>query len=229
MQIVEAEANLLTDIDRLKFYNITSSMAKINYSNSDLESQLKVEDFIKNCLKNGQDDFLERLPHISFAITCDKAVAYEIMRHKLFSVAQEFSKNVKYTKNNKTGYMTFVVPSWFNYLDKKFLLTDYSNNRENAEEILTKSSYIWLKNMENAEIAYISMLDTTCPEQANRVLPMSVKTELVVTGNLKKWRRFIKLRLYKDSNSEIREIARQIYEKLKAKLPVFINDISSGE
>lgn len=230
MKVVEAEAKLLTDIDKYKFYNLTSIMGNINYKNFERKSELDVEEFIKKSLRNGEDDFLEHLPHISFAITCDKAVAYEIMRYKLFSVAQEFSKNVIYTQNNRTGYMTFVVPSWFNYIDKKFLLTDYSKNKENAEEILTKSSYIWLKNMENAESAYISMLDISYePEQARTILPMSVKTELVVTGNLKKWRNFIKLRLYKDSNSEIREITKQIYRKLKAELPAFINDISSGE
>jgi len=79
---------------------------------------------------------------------------------------------------------------------------------------------------ENAEQAYFDMLDWGClPEEARDVLPTSVKTEIVMTANLREWRHFLKLRTSKAAHPQIREVANMLLTELNYKLPVLVDDL----
>jgi len=45
------------------------------------------------------------------------------------------------------------------------------------------------------------------PEQARSVLPNALKTEIIMTMDLREWRHFFKLRTAKASHPQMREIA----------------------
>jgi thymidylate synthase (FAD) len=54
----------------------------------------------------------------------------------------------------------------------------------------------WFLSMLNAEHCYLNLINEYkwTPQQARAVLPNSLKTEIVVTMNLREWRHFFKLR-----------------------------------
>ena len=77
-----------------------------------------------------------------------------------------------------------------------------------------------------AEQYYFSMLDWGCtPEEARAVLPNSLKTELVMTANIREWRHFLKLRTSPAAHPQMREVAGLLLKKVKAKIPVVFDDI----
>ena len=63
------------------------------------------------------------------------------------------------------------------------------------------------------------------PEQARSVLPNSLKTELVMTTNIREWRHFFKLRCSKAAHLQMRQVAIMLFEQMKSKYPVFFEDI----
>jgi thymidylate synthase (FAD) len=64
------------------------------------------------------------------------------------------------------------------------------------------------------------------PQEARSVLPNSLKTEIVVTMNLREWRHFLKLRTSDAAHPQMREIARPLLVDLKQIIPVVFDDIN---
>jgi thymidylate synthase (FAD) len=76
------------------------------------------------------------------------------------------------------------------------------------------------------EDAYNILIEKGCsPQIARSVLPISLKTELVMTMNLRSWRNFFKLRTANDAHPQIREIAVPLLEKFKNLIPIVFDDI----
>ena len=79
------------------------------------------------------------------------------------------------------------------------------------------------------ELLYIKMLEEgATPEQARAILPNSLKTEIMMTANLREWRHILKLRTAKDAHPQMRQVANMILEILKEKLPVVFEDIGNA-
>ena len=71
------------------------------------------------------------------------------------------------------------------------------------------------------------MLSTGCtPQEARAVLPNSLKTEIVMTADLREWRHFFKLRCSPAAHPQMREVAIIALNKVKEKIPVIFDDIA---
>lgn len=85
---------------------------------------------------------------------------------------------------------------------------------------------LWRQAMAQAEKFYLELRKNGArPEEARSVLPNSLATELFMTANLREWRHFLKLRTSPRAHPQMRQIALQIYEILREKLPVIFSDI----
>ena len=82
--------------------------------------------------------------------------------------------------------------------------------------------------MKNAEATYNDLLTLGWkPEQARSVLPNSLKTEIVMTANLREWRHFFKLRTSTAAHPQMREIAQPLLDELRTKIPVIFDNIET--
>lgn len=92
---------------------------------------------------------------------------------------------------------------------------------------LTESSWVWAKSMDSAESSYSKLRNLGWkPEQARSVLPNSLKTEIVVTANLREWRTIFKQRAISGAaHPQIREIMIPLYNELRSKLPAIFDDL----
>lgn len=90
----------------------------------------------------------------------------------------------------------------------------------------SKEYQIWLETMQSIENAYNHLIESGAePQQARSILPNSLKTEIVVTMNLREWRHFFKLRTAKNAHPQMREIACALLNGFKEKIPVIFDDI----
>ena len=64
------------------------------------------------------------------------------------------------------------------------------------------------------------------PQEARSVLPNSLKTEIVMTMNLREWRHFFKLRTSSAAHPQMLEIARPMLDEFKRLIPVVFDDIT---
>ena len=62
------------------------------------------------------------------------------------------------------------------------------------------------------------------PQQARAVLPNSLKTEIVMTANLREWRHFFKLRTSQAAHPQMRDLALQALMMFKEAVPVLFED-----
>ena len=154
-------------------------------------------------IKNGHESPLEH-GGCTFKIVTDRAISQEVVRHRLASYSQESTRYCNYA-NGKFSREITVIES--------------SGLAENeARE--------WLDAMEHLERTYLLMIDSGVkPEKARDVLPLCLKTELMMTANFREWRHFLKLRGSRMAHPGIRKIAKQIYEVFQRAIPVLVEDI----
>ena len=80
--------------------------------------------------------------------------------------------------------------------------------------------------MLDAETAYMSLLDAgATPQEARSVLPNSLKTEIVMTANIREWRHFFYLRCAPDAHPQMRQIAWLIFDCARCEYPELFEDI----
>jgi thymidylate synthase (FAD) len=75
------------------------------------------------------------------------------------------------------------------------------------------NSAVWFSAMQIAEVVYFALLKAgAAPQQARSVLPDSLKTELIMTCNMREWRHIFELRCAPDVHPQMREIMLQILQ-----------------
>jgi thymidylate synthase (FAD) len=62
-------------------------------------------------------------------------------------------------------------------------------------------------------------------EEARSILPNSLKTEIIVTMNLREWRHFFLLRASPKAHPQMREIAFPLLQKFKELIPIVFDDL----
>lgn len=148
---------------------------------SGLESDKRL---ISSCFDNGHHSVLEH-SSVTVRFVCDRGTSHELVRHRLASYSQESTRYCNYSKDKFGSEITVVKPVRIH---------------EDSMEY-----YIWQKQCESAEKAYFDLLDLgVTPENARSVLPTSLKTEVVVTANLREWYHIFDLRDAHDAHPDIR-------------------------
>lgn len=108
---------------------------------------------------------------ISVKFICDRAIATQILRHRVFSFAMQSQRYCNYSKGKFGREIIFIKP-------------DYDDKYPKFKEILKQT-----------EEAYFYLLSVGWkPEQARKVLPNATATEVFVTGFLDDWEWFFNLR-----------------------------------
>lgn len=169
--------------------------------------------FVKMLLSRGHEAMIEHAS-MSYRIVCDRGVTHEIVRHRMFSFAQESTRYCNYK-----GGVEFIIPSWFDD-DKGQLAGEFVSQEQCPFEAET-AEHAWWISMLNAETTYQFMLNKGWkPQHGRSVLPNSLKTEIVVTGNLREWRHFFKLRCAKASHPQMREVALMLLDDVQKRIDV---------
>lgn len=151
-------------------------------------------------------------------------MSHEIVRHRLASYSQESTRYCDYDK----GEIIFIQPCWF-----KNDLTEFDPDSfdtlvigEGIGRIKPHPEMTWVRAMQYIESMYRDLREFGWkPEQARSVLPNSLKTEIVMTMNLREWRHFFKLRTAKAAHPQMREIAIPMLQAFKNIIPIIFDDI----
>ena len=64
------------------------------------------------------------------------------------------------------------------------------------------------------------------PQEARSILPNSLKTEIVMTMNLREWRHFFTLRTSKAAHPQMREVAIPLLKEFQRLIPIVFDDIN---
>ena len=179
------------------------------YKSEDKITADSARKFVAGIVKSGHESVIEH-EKITVRIICDRGVTHEIVRHRIASYSQESTRYCNYSTDKFGNELTFIQPFYWNEKKDKMGL--------------------WLRSMLFAEKMYMELIELgATPQEARAVLPNSLKTEIVVTMNLREWRHFFKVRCSAAAHPQMREVAIPILKKFKEIIPVVFDDIQVEE
>lgn len=157
---------------------------------------------------------------VTVHIICDRAIANEIVRHRKFSYSQQSTRYCNYTKNKFGNELTFVIPNIYQKdliegeykpYGYAYIVTGQDDDGTvyaTYQDDISEDYFKWLDAMWHTQIQYDSMIQhETKPEYARNVLPLSLATELVMTGFIEDWEHFFELRTSPRAHPQMKEIA----------------------
>ncbi len=198
MKIMKQHFNVLTPVDVYKdFVKETEKIARVCYkSENKITDKATTENFVRKLIENGHEAMLE---HCSLTVKfiTDRATANALVRHRHCAFAQESTHYINYKKR---GELTFIIPNAFKDIQ---YLTDYLTFVEQ-----------WYNNCDDEKAL-----------ATRAMLPLTLKTELTVTTNLREWRHILRIRTTKDAHPQMRELMSNLLDWFKAALPIFVEDI----
>lgn len=175
---------------------------RVCYKSEDKITDDSAERFARKIIKSGHESVLEHAS-ITVRFVCDRGVSHEIVRHRLASYSMESTRYCDYSKDKFGGEIRVIEPVGCG-----------------DELSMMKSSCGY------AEIMYQCMISSgVSPQIARAVLPTCLKTELIMTANLREWRHFLKLRTSEAAHPQIRALAVELRDKLREAVPAVFEDI----
>ena len=205
MKIINPSVEFITPLNGKVIMERLEQCGRVCYKSEDSITNGSAERFLKGIISRGHEAVLE---HCSLTVKfiCDRGVSHEIVRHRIAAYCQESTRYCNYSKDKFGREITVIAPCFL--------------------EVTSPQWRAWEHACALAEKAYFNLLDQGCsPQEARAVLPNSLKTELVMTADIREWRHFLKLRCGKGAHPQIREVATQLLEALYQEMPVLFGDI----
>jgi thymidylate synthase (FAD) len=214
MRVIKPSAEIITPIDSGEILRFLESCGRVCYKSEDTISTGSASRFIRSIIERGHESVLEH-KYITVKFVCDRGVSHEIVRHRIASYSQESTRYCNYGKNKFGNEITVIEPCFW---------------PDDPDEELTGLAYykynLWYKACQNAEDTYFTLLKAgASPQEARSVLPNSLKTELIMTANIREWRHFFLLRTSKASHPQMREVANMLLAEFQEKMPVLFDSI----
>lgn len=209
MRVINAGYEIISELNGAEILKHIERCARVCYKSEDRITDGSAEKFVGMILKSGHESVLEH-EKITVRFVCDRGVTHEIVRHRIASYSQESTRYCNYSKDKFGGEITFIRPCFWAEDDEKFA--------------------VWKETMQSIEDSYVKLISLGAkPEEARSILPNSVKTEIMVTMNLREWRHFFKLRTAERAHPQIREVAIPLLNELKGLVPVIFDDINGAD
>jgi len=211
MKLVKPSFEILhMDADALKRIE---DAGRTCYKSEDKMTDDSAIKFTKSLITRGHVSVIEHA-NATVKFIIDIGISHELVRHRLCAFSQESSRYCRY--NN---CVTFIIPPWCNFEPGEYPYYDCGSRSTQAE-------IDWYHAMIDSEEVYHRLLKNGwAPQQARSVLPKSLKTEIVVTTNMREWRHIFQLRTSKAAHPQMQEIMKPLLSEFNNRIPVLFEDI----
>jgi len=179
---------------------------RLCYKSEDKITEDSASKFVTMLNKNRHHAMLEHCV-ASAKYVCDRGMTHELVRHRLASFAQESTRYCNYSKDKFDNAVGVIMPP--------FTTTD---GRAETE---------WREAMMDAERHYLNMLEFGEPPQiARSVLPISLKTEIWITCNLREWMHVFNMRCAKTAHPQIRALMLETLKVFRVVVPAMFEPLA---
>lgn len=188
------------------------------YKSENMITKNSAEKFVERIIKNGHHSVIEHA-NITVRFICDRGITHELVRHRLAAYSQESTRYCNY-KNS----VTFIIPPWIALGKGEMAISDI----ESLD--IEQNSICWCRQMLNSEYEYQNLLKNGwSPQQARSVLPNSLKTEIVMTANVREWIHVLTLRTSKAAHPQMKELMFPLLKELRERIPIIFNNIKNAD
>lgn len=208
MKIISPSFEILDEINGKEMLKRLEKAGRTCYKSEDKITDESAEGFVHMLIFDKHHESVIEHEKVTVRVICDRGVSHEIVRHRIASYSQESTRYCNYSKDKFDNGVTFIKPCFF------------EKGTINYEH--------WFNAMTIAENIYLQLIDNgATPQEARSVLPNSLKTEIVMTMNLREWRHFFKLRTSEAAHPQMREIAIPMLLEFNRLIPVVFEDLAS--
>lgn len=148
-------------------------------------------------------------------------IGRELCRHRKFSFAQESTRYCNYGKQEE---MEFIVPYWANLNPGLYTFdgTGYVGDGFCEDYGECTKETVFLEALSDCEEHYLDILNRGLKAQdAREVLPLALKSQLIMTGFESDWKDFLDKRLLEKTGKvhpDMLTLTKQIQEQLKLEI-----------
>jgi len=161
--------------------------------------------FVETLIKRGHEAMIEHADNISVLFHVPRGLTHEFCRHRLASVAQESSRYCNYNKG-KFGNQLTLVP----------MMDDLT------ERQINRRKFLW----SHIEKVYMQEIEEGIkPQQARDNLPICLKSDIVITTNVRHWREIFRQRTPKVAHPQMYYIMRKLLVDFRKRVPVLFDDV----
>lgn len=221
--------NLTEFYEKNPYSNVIAKLNKDDYENGWAMSTFYITTNYRVIVEHNRSKDLQYLSkpckyherRYTFKFILSRGIANEFVRHRVFSFLQESTRYCNYSKD-KFGGVSFISSVECPLEIGEYILSDNMD--------IVKDGNIYIHNKESkhfsqeeamfyayctSEHLYLSLLDKGMkPQIARDVLPLGLKTELIMTGTKKQWEEFINLRSANDAHPDARVLAEEVIRLL---------------
>ena len=205
MRTIQAHFIIQSQVDGDYILKQIELAGRTAYKSEDKITPDSAKDFVKMIRGRGHLSVFEH-QFVTVRVICDRGVSHEIVRHRLAAYTQESTRYCNYTKGKFGRELTVIEPCFWTLDDEKY--------------------QVWKRTIEQIEAGYNKLIELgATPQEARTVLPNSLKTEIVMTMNLREWRHFFTLRTSKAAHPQMREVAIPLLKEFQKLIPVVFDDL----
>lgn len=234
MVIVEQSAKILMFPDDAE--QLIELAGRTCYKSEDKITETSAKTFISGILKRKHETVIEHV-FCTVRFITNRGVSHELVRHRLASFSQESTRYVNYGGKD----IQFIRPVWVDkimlgkfYVSWDSFVGEVDCLKEGQGDYMDADPAIhtWFWNTAIAERDYNTLLaEGWKPEEARDVLPNSLKTEVVMTANLREWRHVFSLRVLGTTgrpHPQIRALMLPLLKEFNTLSPAVFGDIYSA-
>jgi thymidylate synthase (FAD) len=212
MKLIRPSIEFL-DINTLSL-KLVEKAGRTCYKSEDKITESSYLDFAQKMKQSGHHAMLE-FGWCCYRVICDRGVSHEIVRHRLFSYAQESTRYCNYK-----GGIEYIIPPWLDLLPNEYLVSDDFG-------MVPVELHCWLSGLFANEQRYKMLLTQYGwkPQQARSILPNALKTEIVIAGNFREWLHFFKLRTSTKAHPQMKEVADMVLDDIRTRVPVIFEEV----
>jgi thymidylate synthase (FAD) len=177
------------------------------------ESALK---FIKALRVRGHESVFEHSCMTVEFNDVSRGFTHELVRHRLAAYTQESTRYV-----DEKEFRIIAPPN--KDLEEKLVELTLPGAENSGLKVSLKVSFNdWVAMNEQM---YKGLRQAGwVPQDARQILPNGLKSQIVITANLREWRHIFKMRTAIDAHWEIREVMVRLLKEIKERVPVLFDD-----
>jgi len=196
VKIVEQHFEMLTAFTVYsRFARDLEYFGRVCYKSENKISPDSCTNFIRRIIRSGHESVLEHA-NLTIKFITDRATANALVRHRHCAFSQESTHYINYLKQDELQVVRQInFPEVAFYETVKNIIEQYAKSEAVQSKI------------------------RRC------LLPLCLKTELVMTTNLREWRHILRIRTEKHCHPQMRKLMLQVFDWFAWNLTIFVEDI----
>lgn len=204
VKIIKSSFEILTPIDADFVLRHIERCGRTCYQSFDKADETSHIRFLKHIVSRHHESVIEHFS-VSVKFVMDRAIANELVRHRVSSFSQESTRYCCYA-NDKFGNEITVI--------KPVMLEEGSDAYQT-----------WKDGVAQIEKSYLKMLEQGAkPETARALLPCCLKAEIVMSANLREWKHVFSMRCSDAAHPDIRFLMRDLKKEFQKNIPIIFDE-----